>query len=108
MRRAKRALVLFSEDMLRRLDDLQRFLFARVYRHPRVMRIMADAEDIVVELFQCYAQSPDALPPEWRAEAPPPGTRQYARYVADFIAGMTDRYALAEHRRLFDATPDLR
>ena len=108
VRRAEHALVSFSEDIRSGLDGLRRFLFTRVYRHPRVMRIMGEAEDVIVELFQRYAQSPDALPPEWRAEAPPLGTRQYARYVADFIAGMTDRYALVEHRRLFDATPDLR
>jgi dGTPase len=108
VRRAGHALVAFSEGMQRRLNDLRRFLFDRVYRHPRVMRIMGDAEDVIVELFQRYTESPGALPPEWRDEAPPQGTRQYARYIADFIAGMTDRYALAEHRRLFDATPDLR
>ena len=53
------------------------------------------------------ATIPTALPPEWREQAP----RQHGpmpRYVCDFIAGMTDRYALAEHRRLFDATPELR
>ena len=108
VRHAGRALVSFSDDMLSQLDDLRRFLFTRVYRHPRVMHVMRDAEDVIMELFQRYTETVDDLPPEWRAEAPPPGTRQYARYVADFIAGMTDRYALAEHRRLFDATPDLR
>ena len=65
-------------------------------------------EDVVVELFQRYASDASALPPEWREEARAHDDRAYARHVADFIAGQTDRYALAEHRRLFDATPDLR
>ena len=69
---------------------------------------MSDAARVVAELFARYSDDPAALPPEWREHAPPPGTRPYARHIADFIAGMTDRYALAEHRRLFDATPDLR
>ena len=54
------------------------------------------------------AAIPTALPPEWREQAPPRGSRPMRAMSADFIAGMTDRYALAEHRRLFDATPDLR
>ena len=66
---------------------------------------MGDAERVVADLFGRYRGDPDALPPEWRDQAPAEG---YPRYVCDFIAGMTDRYALAEHRRLFDATPELR
>jgi dGTPase len=72
------------------------------------MHVMGDAEDVVVELFQRYASDPGTLPPEWQEEARRYDERSYARHVADFIAGQTDRYALAEHRRLFDATPDLR
>jgi dGTPase len=108
VRHAGRAVVAFSAAMQKDLKDLRAFLFTRVYRHPRVMRIMGEAEDVVVELFQRYVGDPDALPPEWREHAPPRGTQEYDRYVADFIAGQTDRYALAEHRRLFDATPDMR
>ena len=90
------------------LDQLRAFLFARVYRHPRIDSIMGEAESVVRDLFQRYSNDPAALPPEWREQAPPRGTRGLARHISDFIAGMTDRYALAEHRRLFDATPDLR
>ena len=94
--------------MLNALQALREFLVARVYRHPRIERIMTDAERVVRDLFGVYRANPDALPPDWRevARAMPP--EAYARHVCDFIAGMTDRYALAEHRRLFDATPDLR
>ncbi len=63
---------------------------------------------LVVELFQYYASDPCALPPEWCDVAREHDARAYVRHVADFIAGQTDRYALAEHRRLFDVTPDLR
>ncbi len=108
VRRAPDAVVAFSEDMRRELDDLRAFLFARVYRHPRIARVMADAERVVRDLFKRYSSVLEALPPDWQEGAPSRGTRAYARHVADFIAGMTDRFALAEHRRLFDATPDLR
>ncbi|HEY6670705.1 MAG TPA: deoxyguanosinetriphosphate triphosphohydrolase [Methyloceanibacter sp.] len=108
VRRASRAMVAFSETMQGELDDLRAFLTTRVYRHVRIMRIMGDAEKVVAELFGRYSRDAAVLPPEWREQAPEPGTRAYARHVSDFIAGMTDRYALAEHRRLFDATPDLR
>jgi dGTPase len=101
-------MVAFSEEMQRDLDQLRAFLTARVYRHERIVRIMGEAEGVVQDLFQRYSAEPDALPPDWREQAPPRGTALYARHIADFIAGMTDRFALAEHRRLFDVTPDLR
>ena len=108
IRNAPHSIVAFSEPMRRDLDALRAFLFARVYRHQRIMRIMGEAEKVVGDLFGCYCENPTALPPEWREQAPPRETRAFSRHVADFIAGMTDRFALAEHRRLFDATPDLR
>ncbi|WP_424041468.1 deoxyguanosinetriphosphate triphosphohydrolase [Methyloceanibacter sp.] len=108
VRAANGAMVAFSGAMRAELQQLRKFLFGQVYRHPRVMRIMGDAEDIVVGLFDRYARDPGALPPEWREEARGGDPRASARHVADFIAGQTDRYAIAEHRRLFDATPDLR
>jgi len=108
VRRALEPMVVFSEAMQRDLDELRGFLTARVYRHPRILRIMGEAEEVVQDLFRRYGEDPASLPPEWREQAPPQGTRAYFRHIADFIAGMTDRFALAEHRRLFDATPDLR
>ena len=108
VRQAGEPVVAFTESMQAELGTLRAFLFARVYRHKRVMRIMGVAEAVVMALFQRYARDAGALPPEWRDQAPPQGTREYARHIADFIAGQTDRYALAEYRRLFDATPDLR
>ena len=108
VRQAENAVVAFSLRMQSELDLLRAFLTARVYHAPRIDRIMSDAARVVAELFARYSEDLAALPPEWREQAPPSGTRPYDRHIADFIAGMTDRYALAEHRRLFDATPDLR
>jgi dGTPase len=108
VRHASSAVVAFSAGMQRELDRLRAFLFARVYRHPRIAAIMGEAEGVVGDLFARYSRDAEALPPDWRGQAPPRGTPAYARYISDFIAGMTDRFALAEHRRLFDATPDLR
>jgi dGTPase len=105
VRHAGGPVVAFSAAMSRDLDALRAFLVARVYRHERIARVMGDAERVVGDLFGLYRAQPEALPPEWREQAPEKG---YPRYVCDFIAGMTDRYALAEHRRLFDATPELR
>ena len=90
------------------LDVLRAFLSARVYRHPRVARIMGDAERIVARSLRPLHRRPERSAGRWREQAPRRDPRGYARHVCDFIAGMTDRYALAEHRRLFDATPDLR
>ncbi|MGA7456032.1 MAG: dNTP triphosphohydrolase, partial [Methyloceanibacter sp.] len=108
VRHASAATVAFSGTMQADLDQLRAFLATGVYRHPRIAGIMQDAASVVRDLFQRYSDDPAALPPEWRGSAPPRGTQAYARHISDFIAGMTDRYALAEHRRLFDATPDLR
>ena len=76
-----------------------------MYRHPRVMRIMGEAEAVVRDLFARYQREPGELP--WRRGEPERGEGAL-REIADFIAGMTDRYALSEHARLFDSTPELR
>jgi dGTPase len=108
VRHAPRTIVAFSDAMRQDLEALRAFLFARVYRHERIARIMGEAEGVVGDLFARYSTDPGALPPEWRELAPLRDSRAYSRHIADFIAGMTDRFALAEHRRLFDLTPDLR
>jgi dGTPase len=94
----------------RRLEvqGLQAYLFANVYRHARVMAVMAAAEEIVRDLFERYMRTPGEMPASWRAAAERNGEAARAAVVADFVAGMTDRFAVGEHRRLFDATPDLR
>ena len=98
----------FSAQTAQSLADLKLFLFARVYRHPRVTHVMDGAEAIVRDLFERYQRDNSALPIDWRRAAERQSERPRARVIADFVAGMTDRYAIAEHRRLFDATPELR
>jgi len=87
---------------------IKKFLFTRMYRADRVMRVMNEAADVVRRLFARYSAKPSDLPPEWREGLGDLGEAGRARRIADFIAGMTDRYALAEHERLFDSTPELR
>ncbi|HRD77660.1 MAG TPA: deoxyguanosinetriphosphate triphosphohydrolase, partial [Hyphomicrobiaceae bacterium] len=107
VRRAGRPIVEFSDGLKVGLADLKRFLFTRVYRHPRVMRVMASAERIVEDLFRRYMAVPGDIPEPRRAEALALTEDGRALHVADFVAGMTDRFAIGEHRRLFDATPEL-
>jgi len=90
--------------------EIKAFLKQRMYRHSRVMRVMGDAEQILFDLFARYQEMPGDLPAEW---LPPEGGQAetetaQARRIGNFIAGMTDRFALTEHQRLFDSTPDLR
>jgi len=108
VRRSDRALVAFTPEVAAAETAIKRFLWERMYRHPRVMRIMNDAEAVVGDLFACYLRQPEELPAEWLppADGEPPAA--FARRVCNYIAGMTDRYALTEHQRLFDSTPDLR
>lgn len=88
---------------------IKTFLRERMYRHPRVMLVMRDAESVVRDLFDRYSDAPGDLPSEWAPEGHGAETDQArARRIGNFIAGMTDRYALTEHARLFDSTPDLR
>ncbi len=74
----------------------------------RVKRVMNEAAGVVRELFLRYSAHPDVLPAEWSVGLAGLDEAARARRIADFIAGMTDRYALAEHGRLFDSTPELR
>ena len=84
------------------------FLYPRMYRHARIARIMSEAEAVVCDLFERYAAKPADMPAEWAQSAPPGDEAARLRHIADFIAGMTDRYALVEHARLFPSTPELR
>jgi dGTPase len=109
VRQAGRPVVAASEARRAEIAGLQHFLFANVYRHPSVMRVVAGAEGIVRDLFRRYMSAPAAMPDSWRAAAESSGGETgRAVVVADFVAGMTDRFAIKEHRRLFDATPELR
>jgi len=88
--------------MAAREKDLKSFLFENMYRHFKVNRMMSKGRRIVSELFELYLNEPGCLPTAWQEKCDGPGTPLTARHVCDFVAGMTDRFALEEHRRLFD------
>lgn len=98
--------VAFSEPMARDLAELRAFLHVRMYRHFRVNRTRSQARRILAELFALFLAEPDVLPDEWRerteAKFAQDGEAGRARVVCDYIAGMTDRYAIEEHRKLFN------
>jgi dGTPase len=107
IREAKQSAVSFSDAMTTDLAHLKSFLFQAVYHHRRVLDVMEEAEKVVRDLFGKYRTDADALPPGWREVLPGLDEHKRARLACDFLAGQTDRYALAEHRRLFDVTPEL-
>jgi len=89
-------------------SDIKGFLRPRMYRHERVMRVMDDAQRVVRDLFAHYTRKPTDLPTEWADGIDPRDENARARRIADYIAGMTDRYAQIEHAKYFAETPELR
>jgi dGTPase len=108
VRGAGSAVVGFSPAIAEAERLIKGFLETRMYRHDRVKRVMNDAAGVVRDLFARYRAQLHDLPAEWSVGLAGLGEAGRARRIADFIAGMTDRYALAEHERLFDSTPELR
>ncbi|MGD8430493.1 MAG: deoxyguanosinetriphosphate triphosphohydrolase, partial [Ectothiorhodospiraceae bacterium] len=106
VRELKRPIAAFSEDMSERHQGLKHFLYHNLYRHYRVHRMTNKAQRVIRELFEALFRDPRLLPPQVRDRMPSgtqaEGARRRARIVADYIAGMTDRYAIAEHERLYD------
>jgi len=99
--RAAPALVGFSAGMRVQSQELKRFLFRNLYRHPQVMEMTGRAQQVVRDLFAAYLAEPGEMKPRFAARAQAADTADArARVVADFIAGMTDRYAGREHERL--------
>jgi dGTPase len=99
VRAVGRRLVEYSPDMAAGVKELKEFLFHNMYRHYRVVRMGDKAGRILRDLFQTYAAEPLQLPPRYQRRIPEDGLH---RVVCDYIAGMTDRFALDEHRKLFD------
>jgi dGTPase len=95
--RAAPPLVAFSIELRHEADELKRFLFDHLYRHYQVMRMTGKARRVVTELFDAFMAEPRLLPPDHSARA----AHDRPRAIADYVAGMTDRYAIKEHRRLF-------
>jgi dGTPase len=91
------ALIGFSDTVRQEQLALKGFLNEKLYRHYRVARMSSKARRIVTELFDAFLAEPGLLPPEFQARA----AEDKPRAIADYVAGMTDRYAMLEHRRLF-------
>ncbi len=102
IRHLNEPIVAFSK----RLDDKQKvlraFLFERMYKHYKVNRMRSQAKRILNDLFELFNAEPNTLPPPWRQDAEQTTDDRRARIVCDYIAGMTDNYAIEEHRRLFN------
>jgi dGTPase len=95
--RATGPLVAFSESMRKEATALKRFLFQNLYRHYQVMRMSSKATRIITDLFELFIDDPRLLPPQYQADG-----QHQPRLISHYIAGMTDRYAIREYRRLFE------
>ena len=93
--------VALSEDMMEKNAGLKKFLFQRMYRHSRVNRMTNKAAKIIKDLFILFKEENDLLPEEWRSKVERMDETCRARMIADYISGMTDRFALQEHKRQF-------
>ncbi|NQV83480.1 MAG: deoxyguanosinetriphosphate triphosphohydrolase [Rhodospirillales bacterium] len=96
----------FSPKMAKREAGVKAFLFENMYRHDKLNQMTAKARCVVRELFGLYLEKPECLPTEWRCKLGGVDEKTTAQVIADYVAGMTDRFALEEHRRLFDLKSD--
>jgi dGTPase len=104
IRNAGKMTIGFSVEMKNHDKTLKNFLMKNMYRHYKVNRMSSKARRVVNKLFTLYLNEPDCLPTDWRQAIEGKEEIERARLVADFIAGMTDRFALLEHKRLFDTS----
>ena len=102
VRAAREPLVGFGEKVRQDDSELKSFLFTRMYRHYKLNRMASKARRVVTDLFELFMAEPNCLPTRWQSPELLADENQRARLVADYIAGMTDRYAMLEHKRLFD------
>ena len=108
VRNAGRPVIGFSAAMAKADRAIKDFLYPRFYRQSRIAKIMAEAEGVVRRLYGQYIGTPTDLPPDWLAGLDPANAEGRALRIADYIAGMTDRYAIVEYMRLFGDAPELR
>lgn len=108
IRRAERAVITFSPAMAAAEAGVKTFLFEHMYRHKDVLAVRKQVARVVQELFDGFVAHPHDMPEEWSSDLDSATAITLRRRVCDYIAGMTDRYAIDEHRRLFDDTPELR
>ena len=94
-------IIRFSKPLYQELKAIRSFLFTRMYRAPTVMDVRAKVTIFVRDLFELFLKEPGLLPEEWQADVAQSKTQvELARVVADYVAGMTDRFAIQEHARL--------
>jgi dGTPase len=104
VRGAPRATAAFSPAMVEQERALKRFMYANLYHHPRQQRAAERGRDVIAKLFAAYHQDPKLLPEPWRV-ALGRGEPERSRHIADFIAGMTDYYAIDRYREIFGKAP---
>ena len=102
IRAADQQQVDFSDELRPKVEELRAFLWDKMYRHWQVNRARSQARRIVRDLFEVFFDEPETLPPAWRARYEGKSDHKRARAVCDYIAGMTDRFAIQEHQKLFD------
>ena len=106
IRKAKKPVVAFSREMAKNVKEMRKFLFERMYRHYTIDRIRLKVEQIIPEMFNAFMTYPNVLPSHWQDRLVEAGgdkdQKKKARLVTDYIAGMTDRFALREHERMFE------
>ncbi len=99
-------IIRFSKPLYQELKAVRTFLFHRMYRAPSVMAVRARVTEVMDALFPLYLRQPELLPPEWQIDVKAAhDDTALARVVADYVAGMTDRFAIQEHARLFNCAP---
>jgi dGTPase len=91
----------FSPAVTDGVASLKQFLSGRMYRHPRVLSVMQNAQNLLSSLFGALLADPALLPEDWRSRCGAARDRVTARAVCDYVAGMTDRFAAQEYRRIF-------
>jgi dGTPase len=99
IQKLKHNVIGYSEEMQRRNRELKDFLYKKLYRNYRVVRMQVKAERLISDIFNAYRDAPTMLP---GSVQPLIEIRGLERTICDYIAGMTDRYAIEEHRKLFD------
>jgi len=107
VRKCGETIVCFSQGMKQKERAIKEFLFDRMYRAPQVMAMRDGAEKIISDLFYAYSQSAASIPDNLDRYLQSKQETSRMRTIADFVASMTDSYAINEHQRLFDDTPDL-
>ncbi len=112
VRAAHQALIGFSDGMAKDLETVKAYLFTHVYRHYKVNRMTSKAKRVMRQLYELFMEQTNTLPQDWQmVDGTPIGDLSHAdraRHIADYLASMTDRYAMMEHERLFDLGPILR